>query len=255
MYANYHTHTARCKHAIGEDREYVEAAIQSGMQVLGFSDHCPWILEKEYVSGSRMELSQLDDYVNSIQSLKKEYKNDITIYLGFECEYIPELMPQQEKLFQDYPIDYRILGQHFLIPEPYGTYTGIETQDENYFLEYIDSIIEAVNTGKYRYLAHPDLIHFTGNPKLYDEQMLRLLNYLKQKNIPIEINLLGVYEKRHYTSRHFLDLARQAGNQVIVGVDAHQPERLQMTAAQDQCYQMAKDAGLNVITVLDGLDK
>ncbi len=27
MIANYHTHTARCKHAEGEDREYVEAAI------------------------------------------------------------------------------------------------------------------------------------------------------------------------------------------------------------------------------------
>ena len=28
MYANYHTHTKRCRHAAGEDREYVEAAIK-----------------------------------------------------------------------------------------------------------------------------------------------------------------------------------------------------------------------------------
>ena len=31
--ANYHTHTARCKHAWGEDKEYVEQAIQAGMEL------------------------------------------------------------------------------------------------------------------------------------------------------------------------------------------------------------------------------
>lgn len=255
MYANYHTHTYRCKHAIGEDKEYVEAAIRGGMKVLGFSDHCPWIFEKGYVSQSRMELSMLDNYVNSIQSLKKEYINDITIYLGFESEYIPELMKQQEDMLKGYPIDYMILGQHFLTPEPFGSYTGFENPDEDYFMEYVDSVIEGLETGKYRYLAHPDLIHFTGSQELYDTQMLRLCKYLKQKNIPVEINLLGVYEQRHYTSRHFLELAKQAGNSVIVGVDAHQPERLEMLKAQEECYQMAKDAGLEIVTVLDGLDR
>ncbi len=43
MLANYHTHTERCYHASGEDKEYVEAAIKAGLKVLGFSDHCPWI--------------------------------------------------------------------------------------------------------------------------------------------------------------------------------------------------------------------
>ena len=42
MFANYHTHTARCRHASGEDREYVLAAVQSGVKILGFSDHAPF---------------------------------------------------------------------------------------------------------------------------------------------------------------------------------------------------------------------
>lgn len=41
MLANYHTHTFRCRHALGEDREYIEHAIDGGLKVLGFSDHCP----------------------------------------------------------------------------------------------------------------------------------------------------------------------------------------------------------------------
>ena len=31
---NYHTHTFRCRHAEGEDREYIEAAIKAGFNVV-----------------------------------------------------------------------------------------------------------------------------------------------------------------------------------------------------------------------------
>ncbi len=40
--ANYHTHTARCGHAIGTDEEYVQTAIQAGLKTLGFSDHAAY---------------------------------------------------------------------------------------------------------------------------------------------------------------------------------------------------------------------
>ena len=35
---NYHSHTKRCGHAIGEDEEYVLAAIANGYTKMGFSD-------------------------------------------------------------------------------------------------------------------------------------------------------------------------------------------------------------------------
>lgn len=190
VYANYHTHTARCKHAKGEDREYVEAAIRGGMKVLGFSDHCPWILNQDYVSGTRMEVKELDSYIDSISRLKKEYETDITIYIGFECEYIPELMEEQDNLLKDYPIDYKILGQHFLCPEPYARYTGLAMEDESILEEYVDLIMEGMESGRYLYVAHPDLIHFTGSSALYEKHMLRLCKYLKEKELPVEINLL-----------------------------------------------------------------
>lgn len=46
MLYNLHTHTFRCNHATGEDKAYVEYAIQSGVKVLGFSDHCPQFFKK-----------------------------------------------------------------------------------------------------------------------------------------------------------------------------------------------------------------
>ena len=72
MLANNHTHTKRCNHALGEDREYVEAAIKAGLKVLGFSDHCPFVFEDGHISPIRMLPSQVDDYFTSIDKLKKE---------------------------------------------------------------------------------------------------------------------------------------------------------------------------------------
>ena len=75
MIANYHTHTWRCKHASGTEREYVESAIRGGLKILGFSDHTPMPYDGDYVSPVKMTMDQLEDYVNTILQLKEEYKN------------------------------------------------------------------------------------------------------------------------------------------------------------------------------------
>lgn len=41
---NFHTHTYRCHHAKGTDRDYVEAAIKAGYTEIGFSDHVPTLI-------------------------------------------------------------------------------------------------------------------------------------------------------------------------------------------------------------------
>ena len=37
MIANYHTHTWRCRHADGTEREYVERTIEGGLKILALS--------------------------------------------------------------------------------------------------------------------------------------------------------------------------------------------------------------------------
>lgn len=254
MPANYHTHTARCHHAWGEDKEYVEQAIAAGMQVLGFSDHCPWIFPKDYTSKTRMAPEMLDDYFTAIDRLRQEYKNDITIYTGFESEYVPKLMEEQEKLLSDYPVDYMILGEHFMENEMTGPYTGLPTDQEADLRRYVDLVIEGMETGKYVYVAHPDLLHYTGPDEIYEKHFLRLCQYLKQKQIPVEINLLGVVEHRHYTSERFLKIAEKAGNSVIIGCDAHTPDRLSTQEYLETCRNLAEKFHLPVVDFLPGLE-
>jgi histidinol-phosphatase (PHP family) len=255
MLANYHTHTFRCKHAYGEDREYVESAIRAGIKVLGFSDHCPWIFDDGHISGIRMVPENLDDYFNSMLKLKKEYASEITIYAGFEAEYIPELMEEQTKLLKDYPVDYMILGQHFTGREPYSKYTGLPTEDEAILKQYVDLVIEGMETGKYLYVAHPDLLNYVGPNDIYEHHMLRLCRYLKEKNVPVEINMLGIMEYRHYTSERFLKLAQKAGNSAIIGVDAHTPEQLEHVGMQETCHVLIEKYSLPLIDFLPGLEE
>lgn len=58
---DYHILTNLCGHATGEMEEYVERAIDFGLQEIGFSDHLPFVdFERP---GYAMKLSQLPFYV------------------------------------------------------------------------------------------------------------------------------------------------------------------------------------------------
>ena len=110
MIANYHTHTYRCGHAAGEDRQYVETAIRRGLQVLGFSDHVPMPFPDGHESRFRVPLRLLEDYVQSVLDLRAEYRADIDVRLGFEAEYYPDLFEAMLELLRPYPVDCRPWG-------------------------------------------------------------------------------------------------------------------------------------------------
>lgn len=243
---NYHTHTFRCKHAIGEDREYVETAIQAGFKILGFSDHCPWVYEDGFVSTMRMSPSEVDGYFHSLEDLRNEYKHDLQIFIGFESEYVPELIEGQDKLLSEFPLDYMILGQHFLGPENQSIYLGMPLKNDAILTRYVDTVIEGIRTGRYLYVAHPDVIHYTGSPAFYETEMTRLCTFLKEADIPIEINLLGASGRRHYPSDLFFNIVNKIGNTCVIGFDAHAPEQLVDTKGRNYIEQFIKKHGLSL---------
>lgn len=220
---NLHTHTKRCQHAVGEDRAYVEQAIQAGMKLFGFSDHVPYPFKNGYESYMRMPMAELEGYVDSLIRLRKEYEKDIKILIGFEAEYFPELFDELLDSFKPYPIDYLIMGQHFLNIEAPGNYIGNPFSDEGRLKSYISQVIEGLSTGCFTYLAHPDLPYFTGDAGAYETQMARLCCYAKAHHIPVEVNVLGAAEGRHYPNETFIRTAKAAGCDFVLGWDSHNP--------------------------------
>ena len=49
----------------------MEAAIAEGFEVIGFSDHSPYLFEHGYVSGIRMDMCELEGYVRTVEELKR----------------------------------------------------------------------------------------------------------------------------------------------------------------------------------------
>lgn len=249
--ANYHAHTIRCQHASGTEREYIEAAIAMGIREFGFSDHVPCPFRDGYVSGIRMTMEQAPEYVRKIRSLAREYQSDIRIYAGFEAEYIPEFYEEQKKLFRTLDVDYVIMGQHFWCSEDKGPCTAAVTGDESRIRSYVNQVIEGMHTGTYRYLAHPDIMNYRGMDSVYDWEMTRLCRAMKEMDIPIEINMLGLRENRHYPDERFWKIAGETGNRVILGIDAHCVEQIYDRETYEKGIKLVEKYHLDLINGMD----
>ncbi len=247
---NYHTHTTRCRHAFGKDRDYVTKAIKAGITELGFSDHAPMIFPiKDYYSTYRMFPEDVEDYINSINLLREEYKDKIKIHIGFELEYFPQLFDETVKWLEDCGAEYFILGQHFTDNEyePYAFYSGNPTDNLTLFDKYIEQAIKGMETGKFLYIAHPDLFKYTGSDEIYNERMTYFCQRLKETGYPIEFNLLGFSQKRNYPDKRFWKIAAETGNEVVIGFDAHSPEAFQNKRIYNNAVKYLKELGITPI--------
>lgn len=247
MIANYHTHTWRCNHAEGTEEEYVHAAMERGLKILGFSDHTPYPFPQSYVSTLRMRMSQYDDYVETILGLKEKYAGKIEIHLGLETEYYPEYFPELMEKLRDSPLEYLILGQHYVGDEISGPYSGEATEDVQILRSYCRQAMDAMNTGLFTYFAHPDLIRFVGDPEVYRHYITELCQEAKSCQIPLEINLLGLRQKRWYPNGKFWEIAGEVGCQAVLGMDAHAPWHLTEPYSEIEAREIAKQSNMEVL--------
>ena len=222
MLANYHTHTYRCNHAVGTDREYVEKAIERGLKTLGFSDHVHMPFPDGHEPWNRVPLWLLEDYVNSVLALRQAYKDDIDIRLGFEAEYYPDLFEAMLEVLGPYPVDYLLLAQHFNDSRE-TVYNPSMAQDKAALRRYVDRVIEGMETGAFTYVAHPDLFYFNGSERVYRREMGRLCQRAKELDIPLEINMLGLRTGRCYPNDWFWPIVKEQGCRAVLGCDAHDP--------------------------------
>lgn len=251
MKANYHTHTYRCGHAGGEDREYVENAVKMGLKTLGFSDHSPMIFNSDHYSGFRIKLCDTENYFSSLSALKEEFKDEINILIGVETEYYPGCFDRFLQYISAYPLDYMILGQHFIWEEENGVRSFDPTTDPKTLEEYYKNVLQAVSTGKFLYIAHPDALNFVGNKDDFNFLTREFLREIKKCNIPLEINRLGFYEKRHYPRDAFWKLCGEEGIKAVIGLDAHSPKVLLDEESVDGCMAFAQRHGVEVIKELE----
>lgn len=251
MIANYHAHTTRCRHAEGREEDYVNRAIQGGLQIMGFSDHTPYPFPGEYYSTFRMYPDQLEDYCATVLKLQKDYVNQIELHLGLEVEYYPAFFGELMAILRSSPVEYMLLGQHFVGNEIGDHYGGWRTDQKELLVRYVNQTCEAMQTGLFTYFAHPDMLNVQVDDKLYKEEMRRLCREAKSCGIPLEINLLGIRSGRNYPDIRFWETAAEENCIAILGCDSHDVQAACDPKSERIALDMAARLGLEVLETVN----
>ncbi len=252
MRINYHTHTVRCRHARGTEREYIEAAIANGIQVLGFSDHTPYPTPQE---GDwwrpYMKMEELSEYVNTLLELKREYKNRIELHIGLEAEYFPAFFGELLDAVRSLQIEYLIMGQHKLGDgRSTDIYSGTETKEESVLEYYYSQVLAGAATGSFTYIAHPDVLRFEGERDVYERHTRDFCRRIREMNLPLEINFLGIQEERRYPREDFWRIAGEEGCDAVYGLDAHSPGSFQWKETWEKAEKLREKYRLHVLEEL-----
>lgn len=222
MIYNYHAHTYRCGHAFGTEEEFIKRALEGGIKFMGFSDHIPLRFEDGTESNYRVPVDQGKEYCKAIKALANKYRDKMEISVGFEVEYYPQYFDMMFKNALSYGAEYLILGQHYVAPENISPMGVIKETDCVKRLEnYTDILLEAMKTGVFTYVAHPDMFNFTGDIDIYRNQVRRVCIASRELNIPLEINLYGIRVGRNYPNETFWKIASEERSPVTFGFDSH----------------------------------
>ena len=218
---NYHTHTFRCAHATGREIEYIRRAIKHGIKYMGFSDHAPFMFPDGHQSYYRVPMELGEEYITTLTKLRERYKDRIDIKIGFEMEYYPLHFKDMFKIAKDLGAEYLILGQHFIYNEyPNGKYIGNDDKDKKDLIDYVNCVVEGIKTGVFSYVAHPDAFNYPID-STYEKHMGKICTASKEYNIPLELNLYGIRDKRLYPRDKFWAMAGEIGCPVTFGFDSH----------------------------------
>ncbi|WRK52631.1 hypothetical protein SD457_20290 [Coprobacillaceae bacterium CR2/5/TPMF4] len=176
-----------------------------------------------------------DIHIEKVKELKEKYKDQITIYQGFEAEYFEEYLDYYQELLDSGEIDYLILGNHFDKYSVATKYYGKPAISDKEIISYKDNVLKALDTDLFTYIAHPDL--FMIGKIYFDEFCENITREICQKalekDVPLEINAGGIrrgYRRVNdellypYPNSHFFDIVSEMDCKVILGIDGHSPD-------------------------------
>ena len=237
MKFDLHTHHFRCGHADGNIRDYVEAAVEAGLQVIGISDHTPYFgsPEEQAFPAIAMGKSEIASYVEEVLQLKKEFEGKIDVLLGIESDYFPEHAALYQKTLSQYPFDYIIGSVHHVSGRSIFNKNRWKDLSPKQKIaekeEYFSLIRQSAKSGMFQILGHIDAMK--GNyPSFTDimteDALEETLKVIAESGVAIEINTSGKTKMcgGWYPSNEILERARFHGVEVTFGSDAHIPSRI-----------------------------
>ncbi len=244
MRIDLHNHTTLCNHATGSNEEYIQKAIELGIDIYGFSDHAPMKFEPEY----RMNLTESKTYEKEILQLKEKYKNDIEILLAYEVDFMNNESYIENDILNS-KVDYLIGSVHFIKEWGFDNPAYIKyfkSKDINsIWIEYFNTVEQMAKSKYFDVVGHFDLIKlFNYLPKKDIKSIAyKALKQIKKSNMVLEINSAGLRKpiNEMYPSKSILQLAYELDIDITFSSDAHSID--QVGYKYDEVSKIAREVG------------
>ena len=239
-----HTHTLFCD---GQDdvETMCRTAFEKNLCAIGFSAHAPIPKQTGIKTDWHLSEDRLDDYAAEVRAAKSRWQGKLSVYLGFEVDYIKGLRSALDSDIKAVNPDYIIGSVHYLVPvngaEPF-TVDGLPEEFEKGLNEgfgndmealihcYYDTLAEMIAIGGFDILGHADLV----------KKNCQVSNYLSAESesarheeiaraaaaalLVTEVNTGGLNRNKTsdtYPSLPFLRVFHQQHVPVIITADAH----------------------------------
>ncbi|RAK21224.1 histidinol-phosphatase (PHP family) [Anoxybacillus vitaminiphilus] len=249
-----HIHTPFCPHGSKDSFEqYIERAIELGYTEISFTEHAPLpptFTDPTPDQDSAMKMSDLDNYLFTVNELKKRYANDIAVNVGLEIDFIIGYEDETARLLEEIGpyLDDSILSVHFLnfnneyfcldySPEMFAkiihTFGSVTSVYETYY----NTLRRAVtaNLGRYKpkRIGHITLIHKFQKKfpclKPTNDHIIHILDEMKKHDLEIDYNGAGVNKplcREPYPPDWVIKEAMKRDIRIVYGSDAHSAKDL-----------------------------
>lgn len=223
-----HCHTPLCKHAYGTPDEYAAVALERNFMGITFTCHCP--LLDGFSANVRMAPGQFEEYVEMIAATRERFVGKLDVRLGLESDYYPGVEPWLEKLHARVPLSHVLGSIHYQVQD----YRKLFYQGDVFTYQqlYYDHLARSAESGLFDTLSHPDLIK-NESPDDWDFTRIRpfieaSLDRIAATGVAMELNTSGVQKflPEMNPSPAQLTMMCERGIPVVIGADAHVPERV-----------------------------
>lgn len=223
-----HCHTPLCKHARGEPVEYAAAAEARGLKGIIFTCHCP--LPDRISHAVRMTPEEYGTYVSAVADARERLAGRVDVRLGLESDFYPGVEPWLEELHARVPLHHVLGSVHTQVPDYRARYFRGDFFE--YQQIYFEHLAQAAETGLFDTLAHPDLVKNESPRDWHIDRIApfieRALDRIAKTGVAMELNTSGVNKAlpEMNPGRPILEMIRRRGIPVVIGADAHRPERV-----------------------------
>jgi histidinol-phosphatase (PHP family) len=259
-----HVHTWRCRHGHGTAAEYVAAASERGVRILGFAEHLPLpedLLQRDsHAASYAMPASELPAYLAEVRDAAETAARSggPRVLLGLEADLHPGNEDHARTVLADLDLDFVLGSVHYIdgwaFDDP-DRQDGYRLWSNDALWErYFRDLATAAASGLVDAIAHPDLVKkFRCFPASDPQELLAsFADAVARAGVAVEVSTAGLRKpcSEIYPGDALLRMLHHRGVPVTIGSDAHTPTDVGF--AYDQARDALKRAGYRSAVVFQG---